>query len=57
MVTLYTSINFEERFSLFVKILQLRNFFYLEIKLFYLYVNTTNCMQDEEFLIIEENGE
>ena len=27
-------------------------FFYLEIKLFYLYVNKTNCVQDEEFLII-----
>ena len=32
-------------------------FFYLEIKLFYLYVNKTNCVQDEEFLIVEENGE
>ena len=32
------------------------NFFYLEIKLFYLYVNKTNCVQDEEFIIIEENG-
>ena len=31
--------------------------FYLEIKLFNLYVNKTNCVQDEEFLIIEENGE
>ena len=32
-------------------------FFYLEIKLFYLYVNKTNCVQEEEFLIIEKNGE
>ena len=50
-------VMYTERFSLFVKILQLRNFFYLEIKLFYLYVNKTNFVQDEEFLIIEENGE
>ena len=32
-------------------------FIYLEIKLFYLYVDKTNCVQDEEFPIIEENGE
>ena len=55
--SLYSSINFDELLSLFVKILH--NYFFLFRKIVIkidLYVNKTDCVQDEEFLIIEENG-
>ena len=47
-------LNFDERLSLFVKLLQLRNYYFFYFgKLSVLFI----CVQDEEFLIIEENGE